>query len=113
LAVDAAAVPHYSWHDGLLRYKNRIWVGSDIPLQTRLIEAFHSMAVGGHLGIPVTYARLKQLFAWRGMKKSCSGICQSMRYVSACEGRLCSFAWFVTASTGSHVLIADHIPGFY
>jgi hypothetical protein len=70
LAVDAAAIPHFTWKDGLLRYKNHIWVGQSHSLQTRLISAFHSSVIGGHSGVPVTYARLKQLFAWRGMKHS-------------------------------------------
>jgi hypothetical protein len=29
----------------------------------------HNSAVGGHSGAPVTYRRLKNIFAWRGMKK--------------------------------------------
>ena len=33
------------------------------------IFALHIAAMGGHLGVPVTYRRLKQLFAWSGMKK--------------------------------------------
>ena len=27
LALDATAVPHFSWKNGLLGYQNRIWVG--------------------------------------------------------------------------------------
>lgn len=68
LAIDGSAVPHFSWHNGILRYKNRIWVGQSPALQQRLLSVFHESAVGGHSGIPVTYARLKQLFAWKGMK---------------------------------------------
>jgi hypothetical protein len=64
LVVDSTAVPHYSWKDGILRYKNRIWVGADLDLQQKLLAAFHCSAVGGHSRMPVTYARLKQLFAW-------------------------------------------------
>lgn len=64
LVVDSTAVPHHSWKDGILRYKNRIWVGADLDLQQKLLAAFHCSAVGGHSRMPVTYARLKQLFAW-------------------------------------------------
>lgn len=70
LVVDASAVPNFSWQDGLLRYKNRIWVGPSSELQHKLLTAFHSSAVGGHSGIPVTYARIKQLFAWKGLKQA-------------------------------------------
>lgn len=70
LAVDASAVPGFTLHQGLLRYKNRLWIGNNPSLQTKLLQAFHSSPIGGHSGVPVTYRRMKQLFAWRGMKKS-------------------------------------------
>lgn len=52
----------------MLRYKGRIWVGSDPILQQKLIEAFHASPLGGHSGVPVSYQRLKRLFAWTGLK---------------------------------------------
>jgi transposase InsO family protein len=82
LAVDASAVPHYSLQDGLLHYKRRIWVGQSAPLQDHLIAALHVSAVGGHSGFPVTYARLKQLFAWKGMKK---GVKQFVSHCLICQ----------------------------
>jgi transposase InsO family protein len=91
LAIDAKAVPSYSWHNGILRYKNRIWVGQSPALQQRLLSAFHESAVGGHLGITVTYARLKQLFAWKGMKKSVYefvGHCRICQQAKADRARL-------------------------
>lgn len=78
LALASDAVPHYTFCDGLLRYKSRIWVGNDVTLQTKLIEAFHSNAIGGHSGVSVTHRRLKQLFAWRGMKAAIHS------YVTSC-----------------------------
>lgn len=53
-------------------------MGSDDALQTKLIEAFHSSAIGGHSGLSVTYRRLKQLFAWHGMKAAVHS------YVTSC-----------------------------
>lgn len=53
--------------EGVIRYKNRIWVGPDSKLQTRIIAAIHESAIGGHSGAPVTLRKLKQLFAWKGM----------------------------------------------
>lgn len=35
-----------------------------------MLQAYHANAIGGHSGLPVTYARMKKLFAWHGMKKS-------------------------------------------
>ncbi|WVZ88489.1 hypothetical protein U9M48_035006 [Paspalum notatum var. saurae] len=63
LAIDPAAVPHYTLSNGVLRYHGRIWIGAVPSLHNKLISALHSSAIGGHSGIPVTLARLKQLFA--------------------------------------------------
>jgi hypothetical protein len=68
LSVDPSALPNFVLRDGLLRFKGRIWVGNDALLQNRLVAALHSSPVGGLSGVPVTYCRLKQLFAWRRMK---------------------------------------------
>jgi hypothetical protein len=47
LLLDPKASPDYSWVNGVLRYKSRIWIGSDVDLQNKLINACHSSAVGG------------------------------------------------------------------
>lgn len=47
LAVDASAVPNYSLNTGLIRNRNRIWVGVDPSLQQQLIHEFHCSAWGG------------------------------------------------------------------
>jgi transposase InsO family protein len=67
LAIDASSVQHFTLHNGLLRYKDKIWVGEDDTLKAKLVQAFHNSPLGGHSGIPVTYRRLKQVFAWWGM----------------------------------------------
>jgi hypothetical protein len=41
LAVDSGAVAHFTLVQGVLRYKNRIWVGHDAALRQQLISAFH------------------------------------------------------------------------
>lgn len=68
LTLDPAPVPNFTFRDGLLRYKQRIWIGQQPELHLQLIEALHTSAVGGHSGVPVTYRRVKQFFAWTGMK---------------------------------------------
>ncbi|WVZ81560.1 hypothetical protein U9M48_028917 [Paspalum notatum var. saurae] len=68
LSIDPTAVPHFTLEGGILRYKNRIWVGPDASLRLKLLSACHASAIGGHSGFPVTYLRMKRLFAWRGMK---------------------------------------------
>jgi hypothetical protein len=63
LAVSALAEPHFSLQNDILRYKGRIWVGTDKALQQQLIQAFRSSLVGGQSGFPATYRRIKQTFA--------------------------------------------------
>ncbi|RLM91723.1 hypothetical protein C2845_PM08G11800 [Panicum miliaceum] len=70
MVVRADSVPHFTWQSGLLRYKKRIWVGNNTLLQLKIIAALHDSAVGGHSRIPVTYSRVKQLFAWTGLKSA-------------------------------------------
>lgn len=77
LSIDPNTVPHFTMHNGLLRYKTRIWIGNNPELQQKLLEACHASALGGHSGVPVTYRRMKQLFAWRGMKAAVHQFVQS------------------------------------
>lgn len=50
LAIDPHAITDFTLHQGLLRYKKRIWVGNNPQLQSKLLHAFHSSPIGGHLG---------------------------------------------------------------
>jgi transposase InsO family protein len=69
LSVAPDAVPHFSLQNGLLRYKNRIWLGNNKHMHHQVIQALHTSAVGGHSGVPVTCRRVRQLFAWPGLTK--------------------------------------------
>jgi hypothetical protein len=79
LSVKGDSVPNYTLKDRILRYKSRIWIGQDSKLQSQLIQTLHSSAIGGHSGYPVTCRRLKNIFAWKGMKK------QVQQYVKTCQ----------------------------
>jgi hypothetical protein len=68
LVVNNDVVPGFSLVNGLLRYKGRLWVRDYVELQNILLLAFHSSAVGGHSRVPITYRKIKQLFAWKGLK---------------------------------------------
>lgn len=59
LSVDSQAVPGFSLRDGVLCLHNRIWIGPNVPLQRKLLEASHSSALGGHSSFPVTYMCMK------------------------------------------------------
>lgn len=76
LTVDPSAVPNFSLHGGLLRYKNCIWVGADVQLQKKIVWSLHASSVGGHSGFPVTYRRICQLFRWKQMKPMVKNLLQ-------------------------------------
>jgi hypothetical protein len=77
LAVSPDAIPHYTLKDGLLCYKNRIWLGTNEQLHQQVLQALHCSAIGGHSGFIVTYRRLKQLFGWKGMKSTSHAFVQN------------------------------------
>lgn len=54
----------------VIRYKGKIYVGKDLLLRKRLMQALHSSAVGDHSGMKASYHRLKQIFYWPGMKNT-------------------------------------------
>jgi transposase InsO family protein len=64
--------------DGLIHYKDKIWVGNNQTLQQQLISQMHSSPIGGHSGIPATVKRIQALFAWPGLKK------QVTQFVHSC-----------------------------
>lgn len=85
LSIDPQAVPNFTLRNGIMRFKNKIWIGAAPSLHHRIISSLHDSPVGGHSGIPVTLRRLRQYFSWKGMKtvvhsfvKSCS-ICQQAK----------------------------------
>lgn len=41
----------YILESGLVRYKGRIYVGTGNEIRIKLMESFHSSAIGGHLGL--------------------------------------------------------------
>lgn len=69
LSLNPKAREHYTLQQGLIRYKGRIWVGNNTDLQLKLIKELHDNPARGHSGFPVTYRRIKHLFAWLGMKQ--------------------------------------------
>lgn len=70
LAIAPDGHPPFTLVDGVIRLRDCIWLGNNQELQTRVISAFHSSTLGGHSGFPVTFNRLKKLFAWHDMKSA-------------------------------------------
>jgi transposase InsO family protein len=79
------SVEHFTLVAGIIKHKDRVWLGHDPELQSKVIAALHDSAIGGHSGFPVTYRRIKSVFSWPGMKskikefvETCS-ICQQAK----------------------------------
>jgi hypothetical protein len=61
--------PHYRAHQGLIFFKERIWLPSDIPFKQRLLDEFHNSPISGHMGVDKTLHRLQAQFYWQGMRQ--------------------------------------------
>jgi hypothetical protein len=86
LALTSPDEHGYTLDKGLIKYKGKVWIAANSALQTKLISAMHSSAIGGHSGTKATYQRIKKLFYWKGIKsdvenyiKQCQ-ICQQAKH---------------------------------
>jgi hypothetical protein len=68
LVVVSPNVNGYSLQDGLIKFKGKVWVGANTTLQTKIIQAFHALAMGVNSGIQATYQKLHKLYFWTGLK---------------------------------------------
>lgn len=79
LSIQSPDEKGYSLSNGIIRFINKIWVGSNALAQRHILQALHSSALGGHSGITATYQRVKSMFAWAQLKASVTA------YVQACQ----------------------------
>ena len=79
LSLNGSNEQGFTLRDGILRLRDRIWVGNNSLAQNHILQALHNSGVGGHSGIQATYQRVKQYFAWPNMKKSIQG------FVAGCQ----------------------------
>jgi hypothetical protein len=86
LAISSPDTAGFTLDKGLIKHNNIIWIGQNSALQTKLIAACHSSAIGGYSGVAATYYRLKKHFSWKGTKqdvdsyiKECS-VCQQAKH---------------------------------
>lgn len=59
----------YKIHNGLIFFKNKIWLTPQCDFRTLLLDEFHKTPMGGHMGINKTLQRLQANFFWQGMRK--------------------------------------------
>lgn len=69
----------YTYGDGLIKYKGKIYIGKSTDLRIQLIEFMHASSMGGHSGIQGSFKKLQQVFSWPGMKEQVKGV------VSQCQ----------------------------
>jgi len=78
LAVDQTNSKGYSLDNGVIRFKGRVWLGTNRLAQEHVMQALHISAVGGHLGGLATYQWIKSLFAWPVLRERIN------QFVQAC-----------------------------
>lgn len=79
LSIDKSSSPPFSLDNGLLRHNQRIYVGRNGNLKTRIIEQLHSIGLGGHSRITGTYRRVSLYFYWPNIRTDIQS------YVQQCD----------------------------
>ncbi|CAM8978888.1 unnamed protein product [Rhodiola kirilowii] len=79
------AHPEFRIRDGLLLFKDKIWVPENMVLRNLILQEFHDSPVGGHAGIQRTYARVAANFFWPKLRQDITSyvnkclICQQVK----------------------------------
>jgi transposase InsO family protein len=76
----------FIFNHGVLLYKGRLFIPSEMALRPQLLQEFHTSPIGGHSGTKATLARLSTAFSWPHMAREvktwvqeCS-VCQQHKY---------------------------------
>lgn len=69
----------YSWVGNQLRRRGKIVVGNDSRLKQKLLQYFHSEALGGHSGVLVTTKRISSNLYWKGLRR------EVRNFIRACD----------------------------
>lgn len=69
-------------HDGLIFYKNRIFLVPESKLKERVISALHDASFAGHPGFYKTYRIVREKFSWKGLKDD---LMKHVRECSTCQ----------------------------
>jgi hypothetical protein len=112
LAASPDSRPPFSLVQGVIRYKNRLWLGSNKTMQLKIMAALHSSPLGGHSGAPATYSKTKALFFWPGMKSDIWAYVQSCT-VSACQARSISLPRSLAAASSAIRFMGSDFNGFH
>lgn len=64
---DLEACPKFKVIRGILYFKGKLYIPSNSPLKSLILEEYHSSPLGGHSGIHKIYGRLQENVYWDGM----------------------------------------------
>lgn len=79
LSIASDSTQDFSLHEGVIRFKGKVWIGNNLLAQNHILHALHNSGLGGHSGIHATYQRVKSLFYWPKM-------CQTVaEFIQACQ----------------------------
>lgn len=73
-------------HDGLLRYKRRLYINKHYTLKELLLREFHELYTGDHASVHHTLRRLSSNFIWEGKRQEVKTFiphyftCQTIKY---------------------------------
>jgi hypothetical protein len=59
----------YALHDGIIKFQDKIWLGSHTEAKKAILLALHDSGIGGHSGFLATYHKVKAPFYWPNLKK--------------------------------------------
>ncbi|XP_058784831.1 uncharacterized protein LOC131659692 [Vicia villosa] len=80
--------PDFKFSNGLLFYKDKIFVPETEQIRTHLLWEFHSTPSAGHSGLKATLARISTSFSWPGIYKEAKSliktckVCQQNKYLT-------------------------------
>ncbi|XP_075088549.1 uncharacterized protein LOC142170516 [Nicotiana tabacum] len=83
--------PYYRFHNGILSRKNKLVIGTDQALRTKLLSYYHDSPIGGHSGITATLKRLKQDFYWKKMKQDVYNYIRSCDVCQKCKNETVAY----------------------
>jgi hypothetical protein len=60
IEASPSSYPGFRIIQGLLYFRDKLYIPADSPIKTLLLQEFHSSPIGGHIGIQKTLGRLKE-----------------------------------------------------
>ncbi|XP_058733853.1 uncharacterized protein LOC131605523 [Vicia villosa] len=79
---------HFEFKQGLLYFKNRIFLPDDLEFRASMLKECHSTPSAGHSGLKPTLARISATFSWPGIARDvkhyvrCCSSCQHNKYLT-------------------------------